>query len=172
MKLTWWSDEPSSPCDCLISILRRQRSRMSKKQWLVLLMLFLAYLLLGASIFYYIESHLENDRINKTIQERIEINGKNDNDSCFCIDYPAKIASSLIHQEIITSTRLFAQLHRCITWWGTTNRPSRHVSFSFYQSIFENQLFSNENVSSQYFSYTWLWKLCEEFFKKLSKYNF
>ncbi|XP_076760976.1 open rectifier K[+] channel 1 [Xylocopa sonorina] len=47
---------------------------MSKKQWLVLLMLFLTYLLLGASIFYHIESHLEIERIEKAKRERIEIN--------------------------------------------------------------------------------------------------
>ncbi|KAL6441514.1 hypothetical protein ACFW04_003586 [Cataglyphis niger] len=47
---------------------------MSKKQWLVLLMLFLTYLLLGASIFYYIEGEKEMDKIAKAKEERIEIN--------------------------------------------------------------------------------------------------
>ncbi|XP_076620196.1 open rectifier K[+] channel 1 [Colletes latitarsis] len=47
---------------------------MSKKQWMVLLMLFLTYLLLGASIFYHIESRLEIERVEKAKQERIEIN--------------------------------------------------------------------------------------------------
>ncbi|XP_043491470.1 open rectifier potassium channel protein 1 isoform X1 [Polistes fuscatus] len=47
---------------------------MSKKQWIVLLMLFLAYLLLGASIFYHIESKLEIEHIELARQERIEIN--------------------------------------------------------------------------------------------------
>jgi hypothetical protein len=39
-------------------------------------MLFLTYLLLGASIFYYIESRLEVDKIARAKLERIEINGK------------------------------------------------------------------------------------------------
>ncbi|EZA62014.1 Open rectifier potassium channel protein [Ooceraea biroi] len=47
---------------------------MSKKQWLVLLMLFLTYLLLGASIFYHIESRLEIDKIAQAKLERIDIN--------------------------------------------------------------------------------------------------
>ncbi|KAK2587466.1 hypothetical protein KPH14_003171 [Odynerus spinipes] len=47
---------------------------MSKKQWIVLLMLFLAYLLLGASIFYHIESQLEIENAERAKQERIEIN--------------------------------------------------------------------------------------------------
>ncbi|CAK9825674.1 Open rectifier potassium channel protein 1 [Anthophora retusa] len=47
---------------------------MSKKQWMVLLMLFLTYLLLGASIFYHIESQLEMKRIEEAKRERIEIN--------------------------------------------------------------------------------------------------
>ncbi|XP_076237750.1 open rectifier K[+] channel 1 isoform X2 [Calliopsis andreniformis] len=47
---------------------------MSKKQWIVLLMLFLTYLLLGASIFYHIESRLEIERVEKAKRERIEIN--------------------------------------------------------------------------------------------------
>lgn len=37
-------------------------------------MLFLTYLLLGASIFYHIESRLEIDRIEKDKHERIKIN--------------------------------------------------------------------------------------------------
>ncbi|XP_071862990.1 open rectifier K[+] channel 1 isoform X5 [Bombus fervidus] len=49
---------------------------MSKKQWLVLLMLFLTYLLLGASIFYHIESRLEIKRVEEAKRERIEINGQ------------------------------------------------------------------------------------------------
>ncbi|XP_050479892.1 uncharacterized protein LOC126868463 isoform X3 [Bombus huntii] len=49
---------------------------MSKKQWLVLLMLFLTYLLLGASIFYHIESRLEIERVEEAKRERIEINGQ------------------------------------------------------------------------------------------------
>lgn len=47
---------------------------MSKKQWLVLLMLFLTYLLLGASMFYHIESRYEIDKLNETRKERNEIN--------------------------------------------------------------------------------------------------
>ncbi|EFN84522.1 uncharacterized protein LOC105183149 isoform X2 [Harpegnathos saltator] len=47
---------------------------MSKKQWLVLLMLFLTYLLLGASIFYHIESRLEIEKNAQAKLERIEIN--------------------------------------------------------------------------------------------------
>lgn len=49
---------------------------MSKKQWMVLLMLFLTYLLLGAAIFYHIESRLEIERVEKAKRERIEINGE------------------------------------------------------------------------------------------------
>jgi DMSO reductase anchor subunit len=49
---------------------------MSKKQWLVLLMLFLTYLLLGASIFYHIESRLEVEKVRLAKEERIEINGE------------------------------------------------------------------------------------------------
>lgn len=55
--------------------------RMSKKQWLVLLMLFLTYLLLGASIFYHIESRLEIKRIEEAKRERIEINGEHSRSS-------------------------------------------------------------------------------------------
>lgn len=44
-------------------------------------MLFLTYLLLGASIFYHIESRLEIDRIEKDKHERIKINGEH-NGSC------------------------------------------------------------------------------------------
>ncbi|XP_008203851.1 open rectifier potassium channel protein 1 [Nasonia vitripennis] len=47
---------------------------MSKKQWLVLLMLFLVYLLLGASIFYHIESRLEIEKVRIAKEERLEIN--------------------------------------------------------------------------------------------------
>ncbi|XP_015125527.1 open rectifier potassium channel protein 1 [Diachasma alloeum] len=47
---------------------------MSKKQWMVLLMLFLTYLLLGASIFYHIESRLEVEKVQAARQERVEIN--------------------------------------------------------------------------------------------------
>lgn len=39
-------------------------------------MLFLTYLLLGASIFYHIESRLEIEKIALAKRERIEINGK------------------------------------------------------------------------------------------------
>lgn len=46
---------------------------MSKKQWMVLLMLFLTYLLVGASIFYHIESRIEVENIKKAREERIEI---------------------------------------------------------------------------------------------------
>ena len=49
---------------------------MSKKQWMALLMLFLTYLLLGASIFYHIESRLEVEKVNKAREERIQINGE------------------------------------------------------------------------------------------------
>lgn len=51
---------------------------MSKKQWLVLLMLFLTYLLLGAFIFYHIEGHHEIEQIAQAKLERIEINGEID----------------------------------------------------------------------------------------------
>ncbi|KAL6265448.1 hypothetical protein P5V15_002244 [Pogonomyrmex californicus] len=46
---------------------------MSKKQWLALLLLFLAYLTLGASIFHVIESKNEERTINESIKERIII---------------------------------------------------------------------------------------------------
>ncbi|XP_014207521.1 open rectifier potassium channel protein 1 isoform X2 [Copidosoma floridanum] len=46
---------------------------MSKKQWLVLLMLFLLYLLLGASMFYHIESPLEVKHVHEARLKRIEI---------------------------------------------------------------------------------------------------
>lgn len=49
---------------------------MSKKQWLVLLMLFLSYLMLGAAIFFMIESRLEVEAVKKAREERIEINGE------------------------------------------------------------------------------------------------
>lgn len=39
-------------------------------------MLFLAYLFLGASIFYHIESRLEIEQIERAKEKRIEINGK------------------------------------------------------------------------------------------------
>lgn len=39
-------------------------------------MLFLAYLFLGASMFYHIESRLEIEHIERAKEERIEINGK------------------------------------------------------------------------------------------------
>lgn len=39
-------------------------------------MLFLTYLLLGASIFYHIESRLEIERVEEAKRERIEINGE------------------------------------------------------------------------------------------------
>ena len=39
-------------------------------------MLFLTYLLLGASIFYHIESPLEIERAREAKRERIEINGE------------------------------------------------------------------------------------------------
>ncbi|XP_011315332.1 open rectifier potassium channel protein 1 [Fopius arisanus] len=48
---------------------------MSKKQWMVLLMLFLTYLLLGASIFYHIESRLEIEKVQAARMERMEIYG-------------------------------------------------------------------------------------------------
>ncbi|XP_048511601.1 open rectifier potassium channel protein 1 [Athalia rosae] len=47
---------------------------MSKRQWLVLLMLFLTYLLLGASIFHHIESELEVEKVREARINRIEIN--------------------------------------------------------------------------------------------------
>lgn len=49
---------------------------MSKKQWLALLMLFLFYLLFGASIFHHIESDLEREKLMIARNERIEINGE------------------------------------------------------------------------------------------------
>ncbi|XP_012224441.1 uncharacterized protein Ork1 isoform X2 [Linepithema humile] len=47
---------------------------MSKKQWLVLLMLFLMYLLLGAFIFYQIERDIEHEKLETARKERKEIN--------------------------------------------------------------------------------------------------
>ncbi|XP_011872544.1 PREDICTED: open rectifier potassium channel protein 1 [Vollenhovia emeryi] len=47
---------------------------MSKKQWLALLLLFLTYLTLGATIFYFIESYYENQKIKREKIERREIN--------------------------------------------------------------------------------------------------
>lgn len=49
---------------------------MSKKQWLALLLLFLTYLTLGATIFYFIESYYENRKIDRERDERININSK------------------------------------------------------------------------------------------------
>lgn len=49
---------------------------MSKKQWLALLLLFLTYLMLGATIFYFIESYYENKKIKEDRDERIMINSK------------------------------------------------------------------------------------------------
>lgn len=48
---------------------------MSKRQWMALLMLFLAYLLLGAGIFYVIEGAMEIEQVQKAHDKRIEING-------------------------------------------------------------------------------------------------
>ncbi|XP_046594345.1 open rectifier potassium channel protein 1 [Neodiprion lecontei] len=47
---------------------------MSKRQWLVLLMLFLIYLLLGAFIFYHIEHPLEVEEVTEARRSRIQIN--------------------------------------------------------------------------------------------------
>ncbi|TGZ54335.1 uncharacterized protein Ork1 [Temnothorax longispinosus] len=47
---------------------------MSKKQWLALLLLFVAYLVLGATIFYFIESHNEKMKIDEEKAERTTIN--------------------------------------------------------------------------------------------------
>ncbi|XP_046422170.1 open rectifier potassium channel protein 1 [Neodiprion fabricii] len=47
---------------------------MSKRQWLVLLMLFLTYLLLGAFIFYHIEHPLEVEEVTEARRSRIQIN--------------------------------------------------------------------------------------------------
>lgn len=41
-------------------------------------MLFLTYLLLGASIFFFIESEVERQELEKAESERKVINGKND----------------------------------------------------------------------------------------------
>lgn len=49
---------------------------MSKKQWMVLLMIFFAYLLFGTGLFFYLESQDEIEKVQKARQERIEINGK------------------------------------------------------------------------------------------------
>jgi len=49
---------------------------MSKKQWFALLLLFLTYLILGATMFYFIESHYERIKIEKEREEREEINRK------------------------------------------------------------------------------------------------
>lgn len=48
---------------------------MSKKQWFVLLCLFVLYLLLGASIFYYIESQEEEIKHRNDVRERQYIEG-------------------------------------------------------------------------------------------------
>ncbi|XP_074101515.1 open rectifier K[+] channel 1 [Cotesia typhae] len=47
---------------------------MSKKQWMVLLMIFFAYLLFGTGLFFYLESQDEIEKVQKARQERIEIN--------------------------------------------------------------------------------------------------
>lgn len=49
---------------------------MSKKQWSALLCLHVAYLFLGASIFYHIESPLELENKLEKLRERIEIESK------------------------------------------------------------------------------------------------
>lgn len=49
---------------------------MSKKQWSALLCLHVAYLFLGASIFYHIESPLELENKLEELRERIEIESK------------------------------------------------------------------------------------------------
>lgn len=49
---------------------------MSKKQWFVLLCLFTIYLLLGASIFFYVESEEETKKSVLELEERQIIEGK------------------------------------------------------------------------------------------------
>lgn len=43
---------------------------MSKKQWFVLLCLYVIYLLAGAAIFYYIEAKEEHNRAHEELEER------------------------------------------------------------------------------------------------------
>lgn len=62
-----WPARFQQPVEC---------SRMSKKQWLALLLLFLTYLTLGATIFYFIESYYENKKIERERDERSTINRK------------------------------------------------------------------------------------------------
>lgn len=69
---------------------------MSKKQWLVLLMLFLTYLLLGASIFYHIESRLEIEKLARAKLERIEINGKRSEDDALTLHGPSRARSARV----------------------------------------------------------------------------
>jgi hypothetical protein len=52
---------------------------MSMKQWLALFTLFVLYLLLGAALFYHIESNLEVERREKEYQEGLEIQGQSIN---------------------------------------------------------------------------------------------
>lgn len=49
---------------------------MSKKQWFVLLCLFTIYLLLGASIFFYVESEEEIKKSVLDLEERQIIEGE------------------------------------------------------------------------------------------------
>jgi hypothetical protein len=56
--------------------LTRSVRMMSMKQWLALFTLFVLYLLLGAALFYHIESNLEVERRSKDYKEGREIQGQ------------------------------------------------------------------------------------------------
>ncbi|KAG5892030.1 hypothetical protein JTB14_029660 [Gonioctena quinquepunctata] len=65
--------------DCLQWLLVKEKAilkMMSKKQWFVLLGLFIIYLLLGASIFFYVEAQEEIKRNNEDSRERQIIQGE------------------------------------------------------------------------------------------------
>lgn len=63
--------------DSLISNLNYSRVKMmSKKQWFVLLCIFWLYLLLGASIFFYVESQEELRKQFQDLEEKQIIGGK------------------------------------------------------------------------------------------------
>ena len=49
------------------------------KQWLALFTLFVLYLLLGAALFYHIESNLEVERRQNEFNEGLEIQGESIN---------------------------------------------------------------------------------------------
>lgn len=46
------------------------------RQWFILLTFYTTYLMFGAAVFYQIEHELETERRARSLQERIDINGK------------------------------------------------------------------------------------------------